>query len=145
MRSTFLLSLLAAAALPLFSAGALAQNDAVLGQWDTLNKKGERQSLVELYRNGDQLEGRIVKLYDPAKQDAVCNKCKGERHKEPIAGMVIITGLKADDAEWKGGRVVDPETGNEYDCKVWLEGETLKIKAGYGFIGQTREWQRPAQ
>lgn len=145
MRSHFLLSWLTAAALPLLSLNALAQNDEVLGHWDTINKNGEPQSLVELYRNGDELNGRIIKLYDEAKQDALCTKCKGPRHNQPIAGMVIITGLQADEDEWKGGRVVDPETGNEYDCKLWLDGEVLKIKAGFGFIGQTREWQRPAQ
>lgn len=145
MRSPFMLSLLAAAALLLLSAHASAQNDDVLGHWNTINNDGEPQSLVQLYRNGDELHGRIVKLYDEAKQDAVCTKCKGERHNEPIAGMVIITGLRPDDDEWKGGRVVDPETGSEYDCKLWLEGDTLKIKAGFGFIGQTREWRRPAE
>lgn len=145
MRSNILLFLLSAAALPLFSGMALAQNDEVLGHWDTLNKHGERQSLVELYRNGDELNGRVIKLYNEARKDALCTKCKGDRHNQPIAGMVIITGLQADENEWKGGRVVDPETGNEYDCKLWLDGETLKIKAGFGFIGQTREWQRPVQ
>ena len=140
-----LLPLLTAITLPLLSGGAIAANDAVLGQWDTINKNGEPQSLVELYRNGDELNGRIIKLYDETRQDAVCTKCKGDLHNKPIAGMVIITGLEADDDQWKGGRVVDPETGNEYDCKLWLDGDTLKIKAGFGFIGQTREWQRPAQ
>lgn len=131
--------------LPLLSSSVLAGNEAVLGQWNTLNRDGEPQSLVELYLNGEELNGRIVKLYDESKQDAVCKECEGERHNQPIAGLVFITGLTADDDEWVDGRVVDPETGNEYDCKLWLDGNTLKLKAGFGFIGQTREWKRPAQ
>ncbi|MBU3069941.1 DUF2147 domain-containing protein [Aestuariicella sp. G3-2] len=131
--------------LPFLSSHVFAANKAVLGQWDTLDGDGNRQSLVELYLDGEELQGRIVKLYDETKQDAVCKECKDERQNQPIEGLVFITGLTADDDEWVDGRVVDPETGSEYDCKLWLDGETLKLKAGFGFIGQTRDWKRPTE
>lgn len=131
--------------LPFFSSMTFAGNKAVLGQWDTLDRDGNPQSLVELYLDGKELQGRIVKLYDETKQDAVCKECKDERQNQPIEGLVFITGLTADDDEWVDGRVVDPETGSEYDCKLWLDGDTLKLKAGFGFIGQTRDWKRPIE
>ncbi|GAB3106098.1 DUF2147 domain-containing protein [Aestuariicella hydrocarbonica] len=139
-----LLTLLTGLSLPLLSSLSIASNEAVLGHWNTLDRNGKAQSLVELYLNGDQLNGRIVKLYDESKQGALCQECEGEQHDQPIAGLVFITGLKAAEDEWVDGRVLDPETGSEYDCKLWLDGDNLKLKAGFGFIGQTREWQRPA-
>ncbi|WP_439134113.1 DUF2147 domain-containing protein [Pseudomaricurvus sp.] len=145
MFRTHFIALFTALTLPLLTTGAFAGNEAVLGQWNTLDRDGTPLSLVELYLDGDELNGRILKLYDENKQGAVCQECDGERHNQPIEGLVFITGLTADDDEWVDGRVVDPESGSEYDCKLWLDGETLKLKAGFGFIAQTREWERPAQ
>jgi len=115
----------------------------VLGQWQTLDRFGNPESLVELYKDGDELQGKIVKLYDEEKQDALCEACPDERENQPIAGLVFITGLETDGDEWVNGTVLDPETGSEYDCKIWLDGDTLKLKAGFGFISQTKEWKRP--
>ncbi len=129
------------AALFAFSASTQA-NDQVIGQWNTLDRFGEPESLVELYRDGEELQGKIVKLYDPSKKDAVCEECIDHRENQPIAGLVFITGLENSGDQWVNGTVLDPETGNEYDCKLWLDGDTLKLKAGFGFIAQTREWSR---
>ena len=134
---------LAWAALIALSASTQA-NDEVLGQWNTLDRFGEPESLVELYREGDTLQGKIIKLYDPAKQNAVCEECFDHRENQPIAGLVFITGLESAGDQWVNGTVLDPETGSEYDCKLWLDGDTLKLKAGFGFIAQTREWSRAA-
>ncbi|MGH1373426.1 MAG: DUF2147 domain-containing protein [Cellvibrionaceae bacterium] len=117
-------------------------NDQVIGQWNTLDRFGQPESLVELYKTGDELQGRIVKLYDETQQDAVCGECFDHRENQPIAGLVFITGLESEGQAWVNGTVLDPETGNEYDCKLWLDGDTLKLKAGFGFISQTKEWKR---
>ncbi len=127
----------------LLSSSAVAGNDNVLGQWQTLNDDGQPESLVEIYRAEDEVQGRIVKLYDPAKQDAVCTQCEGEQLNQPIAGLVIITGLQAEEERWVDGQVLDPETGSEYGCSLWVENGVLKLKAGIGFLTQTREWVRP--
>ncbi len=117
-------------------------DDQVIGQWNTMDRFGQPESLVELYKNGEELQGRIVKLYDEAKQDAVCEACFDDRENQPIAGLVFITGLENEGKQWINGTVLDPETGSEYDCKLWLDGDTLKLKAGFGFISQTKEWKR---
>lgn len=129
--------------LALSTASMAHSNPQVLGQWQTLDRFGSPESLVELYKSGDELQGKIVKLYDEEKVDAVCEACSDERENQPIAGLVFITGLEADGEEWINGTVLDPETGSEYDCKIWLDGDTLKLKAGFGFISQTKEWKRP--
>lgn len=134
------LSLLWAAALSVSLASQA--DEQVIGQWNTLDRFGEPESLVELYKSGEELQGRIVKLYDESKQEAVCEECFDHRENQPIAGLVFITGLENDGQQWVNGTVLDPETGNEYDCKLWLDGETLKLKAGFGFISQTKEWKR---
>lgn len=139
MRITHILTL----ALTLAASANAFSNTQVLGQWQTLDRFGSPESLVELYQDGEELQGKIVKLYDDEKKDAVCEACSDERENQPIAGLVFITGLEADGEEWVNGTVLDPETGSEYDCKIWLDGDTLKLKAGFGFISQTKEWKRP--
>ena len=139
MRITHFLTL----ALTLVASANALSNTQVLGQWQTLDRFGTPESLVELYQDGEELQGKIVKLYDEEKKDAVCEACPDERENQPIAGLVFITGLESDGDEWVNGTVLDPETGSEYDCKIWLDGDTLKLKAGFGFISQTKEWKRP--
>jgi len=117
-------------------------SDQVVGTWNTLDRFGEPESLVELYKSGEELRGRIVKLYDDSKKDAVCEECMDDQENHPIAGLVFITGLENQGEEWINGTVLDPETGNEYDCKLWLDGETVYLKAGFGIISQTKEWAR---
>ncbi|NIB42693.1 DUF2147 domain-containing protein [Pseudomaricurvus alkylphenolicus] len=126
----------------LLSSSALAMDNTVTGQWQTTDRFGQPESLVELFMEGDELRGRIVKLYDDTNQNAVCTECSDDREGQPIVGLVFITGLEADGEKWINGQVLDPESGSEYDCEVWREGNTLKLKAGFGVFSQTKVWNR---
>lgn len=133
------LTLLSSAA---YSNIALASNT-ILGHWETFDDNGQPESLVEIYQSNDTFEGRIVKIYDASRQQAMCEKCSDHRENQPIAGLIFITGLEVDGDEWIDGEVLDPKTGREFNCKVWLDGQQLKLKAGIGFITQTKQWSRP--
>jgi uncharacterized protein (DUF2147 family) len=51
-----------------------------------------------------------------------------------LIGLVIMKNTIANDSgEWSGGTIYDPNNGNEYSCKIWLDdANTLNIR---GFIG----------
>lgn len=39
-----------------------------IGKWDTYDDEtGEKKSVIEIYKKGDQLYGKIIKIYDKAK------------------------------------------------------------------------------
>jgi uncharacterized protein (DUF2147 family) len=37
---------------------------------------------------------------------------------------------------------MDPETGKVYDCKLWLEGDVLKVRGYVAFFFRTQTWRR---
>ena len=122
---------------------AIAQSNAVAGRWNTIDDNtGKKRSVVELSVQNGTLTGRIVDLYDKTKLDKRCTKCPGDRKDQPIVGMEIIRGMKADGAEWEDGTILDPETGKVYDCKLWVEGGTLKVRGYVAFFYRTQTWIR---
>ncbi len=123
--------------------------DDVLGKWSTIDDEtGRKKSIVELYKDGDKLYGKIIKLFrlpdeDP---DPVCDECNEDdsRYNQKITGMVIIKGLEWDDDEWDDGKILDPKNGKVYSCKLWLEDGKLQVRGymGFSLIGRSQTWLR---
>lgn len=131
----------------LISANLHAQaSDKVLGKWKTIDDNtGKAKSIVELYKKDDLLYGKITKLYrEPGEeQNPLCDDCPGEKKNKPVLGMVIITDMHydADDHEWDDGEILDPESGNVYDCKLWVNDEgKLKVRGYLAFFYRTQTW-----
>lgn len=121
--------------------------DDVLGKWKTIDDEtGKAKSIVELYKGTDgKLYGKIIKILNPDKQDAVCDLCEDELKDKPVLGMVIVKDMEWDEDEWDDGTILDPNKGSYYDCKLWLEeGEMDKLNVrGYiAFIYRTQNWYR---
>lgn len=141
---TLLLSLLTAF---VFS-GTVAPT--VEGRWKTIDDEtGKAKSIVEIYKSGDKLYGKIVKLYRDANedQDPKCTECEGDNYNKRITGMTIIEGMEfdADDDEWDDGTILDPKTGTVYDCKLWLDEDNsnrLKVRGYIAFFFRTQTWER---
>ena len=120
--------------------------DSPVGTWKTIDDEtGEAKSHVEIYRQGDQYHGKIVRLLRKG-PDTVCEKCPGKKEGKPLVGMVIIEGLEPHQDYWKGGAILDPESGNEYKCSVWFEdgkSDELKVR-GKHWTGlyRTQTWYR---
>ena len=74
--------------------------------------------------------------------DATCDACEGEDQGAPIKGMVIMWGLEQDDDEWEGGKIFDPKKGKTYNCKIWLDGDELKVRGYAGPFFRTQTWHR---
>jgi len=60
--------------------------------------------------------------------------------------MMIVWGLKDDDGVWKGGKILDPDNGKTYSCKMELaaKGQELDVRGfiGISLIGRTQTWYR---
>jgi uncharacterized protein (DUF2147 family) len=118
--------------------------DAPVGQWKTVDEKsGAVESVVEIYDQGGKLFGKIANLTKPTDEQGkpkLCTKCTGADKDKPIVGLIIIKGLGADGAHWKGGTILDPDDGKVYNAKLWVEEGKLKVRGYLGFFYRTQTW-----
>ncbi|MEJ6006444.1 DUF2147 domain-containing protein [Paucibacter sp. AS339] len=140
-------SFVAAAVLSLVSTIAMAQASPV-GLWKTIDDDGKTEkSLVRITENGGVLTGTIEKVFDPAKQDAKCDKCTDDRKDKPVTGMQIIRGVKQDSddkSHWEGGEILDPNNGKTYKTRLKAVdgGKKLEMRGYIGFFYRTQVWVR---
>lgn len=117
-----------------------------VGLWKTVDDKtGESKSHMEIYEKDGKLYGKVAKLLQrPA--DTVCEKCPSKKQNKPLVGMVLLEGLVPYKDYWHKGTILDPESGNEYSCSIWLEKSNpaeLKVR-GKHWTGlyRTQTWYR---
>ncbi len=121
--------------------------DAVLGTWRT----GKGNGQVMIYRNGNAFDGRIVWLKEP--NDPATGLPRTDRNNpepslrnRPLLGLVNAWGFRFDGRqEWEGGRIYDPESGNQYRCYLKLrDANTLLVRGyvGVSLFGRTDTWTR---
>lgn len=118
-----------------------------IGTWKTIDDNtGDEKSYVEIYEaDNGKLEGKVVKILTPGREDRKCTECRGDKKDQPIVGLVIIRDMEKNGSEWKNGYVLDPENGKEYKCKMSLQDEnTLDVRGyiGFSLMGRTQTWQR---
>jgi uncharacterized protein (DUF2147 family) len=144
--------LLAIAALALLApaASVLAQEvareaDAILGVWLTADGKAR----VEISRQEGKYHGRIIWLKEPVKngKEVVDDKNPDEKLRDrPVLGISLMRDFVYDEENvWAGGRVYDPESGNDYKGKIHLVDEKTLDLRGYVLIplfGRTETWTR---
>jgi len=143
-----MLRTLTTAALLLCAGAVLAQTSPV-GLWKTIDDKTKQEkSLVRISEAGGVLTGKIEKVLDPTKQDAVCEKCEGERKGKPIIGLLIIDSVKKREGEayWDGGSILDPNNGETYKVRLTPAdgGKKLDVRGYIGapLLGRTQTWIR---
>ena len=119
-------------------------SQSVLGTWKTIDDNtGKERSNILVYKSGDgKVYGKITKITDPTRQTAKCTECKGDKKDKPIMGMLLVEGLTQNGNEYSGGTITDPDTGKVYDCKIWLEGEDLKVRGYLGWFYRTQTWKK---
>jgi len=127
----------------LFTLNANAQS--VFGKWKTIDDRtGKPKAVINIYEYKGLLYGKVVKILEKGKEDALCTKCKGDRKDKPVMGMKIIEGLKKNDnGEWKGKTLFDPEQAMTFRCKLWLNPKNkneLKVRGYLAFIYRTQTW-----
>lgn len=129
----------------LASFGLFAQTSSPVGRWANIDEDtGEKNSIIEIYQNGDSYDGKIAEILTNNK-DAVCTECSGKLKGKPMLGLQIISGLKAEDDYWSGGTILDPKKGAEYKLSAWYEDDpdVLFIRGKHWTgIFRTQTWQR---
>ena len=133
------------------SAGLRAQG-VLAGTWKTIadegEDKGKAKSHLELFEKDGAYFARITKLLlEP--QDKVCEKCPGDLKGKPLIGMVIMSDMKKTGKvdkdfgdEYAGGKIMDPENGKSYRCKIWVKGDVLTVRGYVTVIYRTQTWHR---
>lgn len=121
-----------------------------VGYWEVIDEKTQEiKSIAKIYLKGDQIYGKLVKLFPKPDEDQnpVCDKCKGELKDQPILGMEFMEGFKGKASEWEKGKILDPENGKTYHCQLEMTdgGKRLKV---FGYIrvivklGRSQIWRR---
>lgn len=132
------------AALLLAGVAVFAQD--VLGKW----KLDDGSAIVEVYKDGDVFNGRIVWLAEPLDADGnalkdVLNPDKSLRGRE-LMGLNMLSGLSYNGKEYVGGKIYDPGNGKTYNCSMKLDGkDILKVRGSLdkrGLMGRTMDWFR---
>ncbi|HEY3404602.1 MAG TPA: DUF2147 domain-containing protein [Ohtaekwangia sp.] len=119
----------------------------ILGKWKTVDDNtGEEKSVIEIFERNGKIFGKILKIF-PGKEDdpdPVCNECPEDdsRYKKKIIGMEIIQDMEASGDELTNGSILDPEEGKIYRCKLWIEGNDLKVRGYWGPFYRTQTWKR---
>ncbi|MGB5323187.1 DUF2147 domain-containing protein [Lutimonas sp.] len=118
----------------------------VLGKWHSIDPDtGAKESVIEIYKTGDKIYGKIIQILKEEDRDKTCIECTGKDKDQPIQGLVIVRGLSKEGDEWTGGKILDPKNGKLYKCYVTLDGDDkLKLRGyiGFSLIGRTEYWYR---
>lgn len=119
----------------------------VFGKWKTIDDRtGNPKGIIEIYEKDGMMYGKILKILEKGKEDAVCIKCEGDLKNKPVVGMTIIKGgEKNDDDEWKGKFLFDPEQAMTFRFKIWLDPDDpneLKVRGYLAFLYRTQTWLR---
>jgi uncharacterized protein (DUF2147 family) len=132
-----------------YSGNVLAQNKKdIVGVWQTRGDNGEEaESDIKIWNDNGEYKAKIIKVYDKESQNNRCTECDKDdpRYNQKIEGMTILYKMKkTGDNEWTKGKILDPENGSIYDCKMWLEGGKLVIRGyiGFSLLGRSQKWVR---
>ena len=127
----------------LFSLSGFAQD--VVGKW----KLEDGTAIVEVYKQGDVFNGKIVWLEKPTEADGTPTKDKNNPDAKlrirQLIGLNMLSNLAKSGDEYKGGSIYDPGNGKTYNCSMKVEGDVLKVRGSLdkkGLLGRTMDWFR---
>ena len=129
------------------SAGAALAQATPVGLWKTIDDETKTEkSLVRISESAGVFSGKIEKIFDASKQNAVCEKCTDERKDKPVIGMTILRNLREGDDKgvWEGGEILDPNNGKTYKTRLKpIEGgKKLEMRGYIGPFYRTQVWVR---
>lgn len=133
--------------LALLGATAAFAQASPAGLWKTIDDDGKTEkSLVRISESGGVVSGKIEKIFDPAKQNAVCEQCADERKGQPMVGMQILRNLRQgeDKGVWEDGEILDPNNGKTYRTRLKPidGGKKLEMRGYIGPFYRTQTWIR---
>ncbi len=121
-----------------------------VGMYQTIDDETNKpKSIVALYEYQDKLSGRIVALYDtdgtisetPSAPVRIASNVDGT---PKYIGLDIIWDMQwnGDDAEYTGGKIMDPASGKIYSSVIWQDSDKtkLRVRGKIGPFGRTQTW-----
>lgn len=131
----------------ILSAGAALAQATPTGLWKTIDDETKTEkSLVRISESAGVFSGKIEKIFDASKQNAVCEKCTDERKNQPVMGMTILRNLREGDDKgvYEGGDILDPNNGKVYKTRLKpIEGgKKLEMRGYIGPFYRTQVWVR---
>lgn len=121
------------------------QAQEVTGKWKNFNHEGKVNSIIKIYEKDGKIFGKVDRIMKEEDRDRVCTKCDGKLKNEPVEGMVIMRDLEKEGNKYVDGTVVDPKSGKEYRCKIWLDEnnpDVLNVRGYLAFFYKTKTWER---
>jgi sterol desaturase/sphingolipid hydroxylase (fatty acid hydroxylase superfamily) len=119
------------------------------GQWITYHEQtGSPLSVIEITKSGNSIVGRVkqIMLEPHQGEDPVCTRCPGDRRNAKVIGMNFLWGLRQEGNVWTNGEILDPESGEVYNSRLWMEDEnTLRVRGYAGPLDlfyRTQTWKR---
>ena len=118
-------------------AGIAAEaRDDVLGYW-----AGD-QSVIHVTADGDTLAARVIALSFPTYQADEDfgpvgaprrddNNPDADLKRRPVLGIDLLSEYRHTGKRWEG-KIYDPESGNTYSSRIWVDDGDLKMR---GYIG----------
>jgi len=134
--------------------GALAQqaSPSPNGYFVTMDDDTHQpRGLVELRDTDGELTGFLRGSFiDGEDMSEVCNTCSDELLNQPLYGLPFIWDLDYDKpGKYKGGRIMDPESGKTYKSKVKFSDDfnavELRGYIGSPILGRTQNWRRATE
>ena len=129
----------------MLSAASVMSAQDIIGKW----KLEDGTAIVEVYRQGDVFNGRIVWLETPTNADGTpvldTNNPDKSLQSRQLINLNMLSGLKADGKEYNGGTIYDPGNGKTYNCSMKVEKGVLKVRGSLdkrGLLGRTMDWFR---
>lgn len=117
------------------------------GEWKTIDEdSGKAKSIIKIYKARNGLYyGQVVKLLDKSQgENPLCIKCTDDRKNKPVLNMLIMNDMVLSKGQLSGGKILDPEKGKEYACKMWIENGNLKVRGYWGVFYRTQTWYKVA-
>jgi uncharacterized protein (DUF2147 family) len=131
----------------LMASAAWADNTSPVGLWKNVDDtSGKPRALIRITEANGMLQGKVEKVFLAPNESPTCTKCEGALKNAPVVGLVILSGLKKDGAEFTGGQILDPDNGKTYSSKISLidGGKKLNVRGyiGVSLLGRSQVWQR---
>jgi uncharacterized protein (DUF2147 family) len=132
-----------------FAQLAAASGISPVGTWRTIDDETHKpRALVSIEEHDGALTGRIVQLFREPGEDPqpLCVDCSGERHNQPVLGMIILWNFHQHDHMWKDGEILDPEEGRIYRANLRLRDNGARLEVhgyiGVPLFGRSQVWER---
>ena len=129
------------------AAGQVDPAQDATGLWRTVDDRtGQPKGEVRIFSRDGSLYGQIVHVFDRKDAASRCDACRDDRRGQTIEGLIILRAMKRVDGEYRGGDILDPDTGRVYRCKMRLidGGQRLALRGflGVSLLGRTQTWTR---